>query len=193
MRELERRRAQEAADRVFAQKQQQQEEDEDEDEWFPTKSTSSFHYTAPLSIQLPNTLNPLERQRPGTPDMMTPMGAEFQPPTRAVPLSYEGALSSKEAMVQPYRGADESLPPQQVASGEQMRPQSNSASMAASSAFIPLGASVPESLNESLGRSTSLSAPYTIPGTTQRVIRRPVTAAQAAKAAAKAAPAAAPL
>ena len=168
MRELERRRAQEAADRVFA-SQVEEEEVKPTPRWMkkvtPMSSSSAssstrgtplanydFAFATPLKILLPNTLNPLERQRSDTPDMMTPMGSEFQAPGRAFPSSYEGPLSSKEAMAEPYRGADESLPPQEVASGEQMVPVSNTIEVSSSSAFAPLRASVPESQSDSLER-----------------------------------------
>jgi hypothetical protein len=183
MRELERRRAQEAADRMFASQVEEEEvkptprrmkktpmssssasstpmEWSKMPPWGHTSSSTrgtplanyDFSFATPLNILLPNTLNPLERQRSSTPDMMTPMGAEFQAPGRAVPLSYEGPLSSKEAMAQPYRGADESLPPQEVASGEQMVPQNNTLEVSSSSAFAPLQASMPESQSDSLER-----------------------------------------
>jgi hypothetical protein len=165
MRELERRKAQEAADRMFASQVEEEEVKPTPRRMktvTPISSRSStrgtplanydFSFATPLNILLPNTLNPLERQRSITPDMMTPMGAEFQAPGRAVPLSYEGPLSSKEAMAQPYRGADESLPPQEVASGEQMVPQTNTIEVSSSSAFAPLQASMPESQSDSLER-----------------------------------------
>ena len=205
MRELERRKAQEAADRMFA---SQVEEEEGRTPRRMKKVTPmsvsstrgtplanyDFSFASPLKILLPNTLNPLERQGTRTPDMMTPMGAAFQAPSRAVPLSYEGPLSSKEAMAQPYRGADESLPPQEVASGEQMVPQTNTIEPS-SSAFVPLQASMPESQSDSLGRSTSapMRSGYKIPGTNQLVIRRPIVARVApAPAPAPVAPAPAP-
>ena len=103
--------------------------------------------------------------------MMTPMGDEFQPPMRAFPNLYEGSLSSKEAMAEPYRGADESLPPQEVASGEQMVPNTSSISVSSSSAFVPLGASLPESESDSAERLVPLSKLQTV--------KRPVVAIKA--------------
>ena len=196
MRELERRKAQEAADRVFASRV---EEEEEEVKPTPTRmkrvtprathgsrspkgratpmvsstqgtprANYDFSFASPLNILLPNTLNRLERQRSDTPPMMTPMGDEFQPPMRAFPNSYEGSLSSKEAMAEPYRGADESLPPQEVASGEQMVPNTSSISVSSSSAFAPLGASLPE--------SQSVSAERLVPLSKLLTVKRPITA-----------------
>lgn len=187
MRELERRKAQEAADRVFASRVE-----EEEVKPTPTRKTVSpmvsstqgtprtnydFSFASPLNILIPNTLNRLERQRSATPEMMTPMGDEFQPPIRAFPDLYEGSLSSKEAMAQPYRGADESLPLQQVASGEQMVPNTSSISVSSSSVFVPLGASLPESQSDSAERVET-------PLLKKLAVKRPLTPAQAAARAA---------
>jgi hypothetical protein len=176
MKELEKRRAQEAADRVFATRVKEEEEDLSPKKIYSPpvsgSGTPKVKYDfaqpiplRPLSSLLPDTLNPLQRQRSITPNIIIPEAGSFQLPSRAISPSYTGSLSSKEAMsAPPYRGADESLPLQPRASGDQMVPESNVASVAASSLYVPQRSFFPESQSDSLGRSVSAPA-YRIPGT----------------------------
>lgn len=176
MAEMNRRKAQEEGDRVFA----KQVEAKQVEEETPSRSSVMSDFSQaraipirPLSGLLPGTLNSFQRSTPS----VTP-SSSFILPQRAISPSYTGPMSSIEAMsAEPYRGADESLPIQPVATGAQMVPAMASSAVASSSQYIPLGASKPESQGDSLGRT--ISAPprsYTIPGTDTVVIKRPVIA-----------------
>jgi hypothetical protein len=187
MKELEKSRAQEAADRVFATRVKEEEEDLSPKKLYSPpvsgigtpKVKYDFAFAQPIPLRplsslFPDTLNPLQRQRSITPDIIIPETGSFRLPSRAISPSYTGSLSSKEAMsAPPYRGADESLPLQPRASGDQMVPESNVASVAASSLYVPQRSFFPESQSDSVGRSVSAPA-YRIPGTTKiGGVRRP--------------------
>ena len=186
MKELDRRKAQEEADKVFAERVFAEQERKRSPSPVTIRSGRStpvvnydFSTARPLSGLLPNTLNMMERQRSSTPDMIVPAPGSFRAPIRAISPSYEGSLSSKEAMsAEPYRGADESLPIQEPASGEQMVPSIASSTMASASAFAPLGASRPETMAESLSRGRLL---IMVPGSSppRYMIKRPVSPAPA--------------
>lgn len=184
MAEINRRKAQEAGDRVFAkeveEKQTKRSPSPVGDYFSRTSSSVMSDFSQaraipirPLSGLLPGTLNSFQRS---TASSVTP-SSSFILPQRAISPSYTGSMSSKEAIsAEPYRGADESLPIQPVATGAQMVPAMASSAMASSSQYIPLGASKPESQGDSLGRSVSAPLRYVIPGTNTLVRKKPVIA-----------------
>lgn len=222
MKELEKRKAQVAADRVFADSLARHRQDvspvpsgtvtpEVKHDW-PTTVTPP-PMIRPITTMLSPTLGrlqpmTLQRQESYTPPIMTPSVSAFVS-SRAIPADYTGSLSLLESQTGQfggYRGADETLPSQPAASGEMMKPVDANKDVSQPSAFVPIGASQPESVGDSAERagavalptgygkgpagmlikkpdvetlSRSVSAPmrgYTIPGTSQRVMRRPVAA-----------------
>ena len=224
MKELEKRKAQVAADRVFADSLARHRQDvspvpsgtvtpEVKHDW-PTTVTPP-PLMRPIATMLSPTLGrlqpmTLQRQESYTPPIMTPSVSAFVS-SRAIPADYTGSLSLLESQTGQfggYRGADETLPSQPAVSGEMMKPVDANKDVSQPSAFVPIGASQPESVGDSAERagavalltgygkgpagmlikkpdvetlSRSVSAPirgYTIPGTSQRVMRRPIVTAK---------------
>ncbi len=117
----------------------------------------------PVTSLTSNTLEPLKRQESQTPEIITPQ-ASFMAPKRVISPSYMGPLSSQEAMrAEPYRGADPSLPAQPVASGEQMEAKDASIEASANSSYYALGAQAPESVEEAVDRSSSIAGDIGLP------------------------------
>ena len=210
MKELEKRKAQVEADKVFAQSLSKTKEEPSPVPSGSVTPTMNWRVSPPplmrpIATMMSSPLGKLDpfklqRQDSITPEIMTPTMSAFAP-IRAIPTSYTGALSSREAMsAEPYRGADENIPSQQAVSGQEMKPVDANVDASQPSAYVPLGASQPESVGDSAERasavastdyfksssgkiikkpeveSRSVSAPvkaYTIPGTKTMVIPRP--------------------
>lgn len=142
--ELSTRRQQEEGDKVVAKKLEAEET--------PTG-------IRPLQSLFPNTLDPLNRRSespPSPPPILTPV------PQRIIPSSYTGPLSSAEAG-EPYRGADESLPLQPVASGDQMFPSAAAQAASSSSSYHALNAQAPESIDDAVDRSSGIAGDIGLP------------------------------
>jgi hypothetical protein len=139
-------------------------------------ATPIMSYSTSISVPPIQTLNPLEPQRTATPPIMTPVLSRQSSsiPTTAIRLSpswsWSGAMSSREAG---YMGADESLPIQAPASGENMRPEDASQDASQPSSFVPLGASQPESVDDSVERASAVASPAPVRMSRPRIITRP--------------------
>jgi hypothetical protein len=149
--ELSTRRQQEQTDKVYAKKVVEEERTSS-----PTPSpTVGFR---PLQSLFPNTLDILLSpvSTPSPPPILTPV------PQRIIPSSYTGPLSSAEAG-EPYRGADESLPLQPVASGDQMFPSAAAQAASSSSSYHALNAQAPESIDDAVDRSSGIAGDIGLP------------------------------
>jgi hypothetical protein len=178
MKEFEKRKAQVEGDKVFARSFAKKMEEPS-----PVPSgtvTPTMDWDVPPRMMRPvatmmssplGRLDPfkLQRQDSITPEMMTPTMSAFAP-VRAIPTSYTGPLSSREAMsAEPYRGADENIPSQPAVSGQEMKPVDVNVDASQPSAHVPLGASQPESIEDSAERAGDVAAP----GSTSRTTRVP--------------------
>lgn len=151
--EITARKQQEQADKAYAKKVVEEERTST-----PTPSSTPTVGFRPLQSMFPNTLDILRSpvSTPSPPPIVTPV------PRRALPSSYEGPLSSAEAG-EPYYGADESLPLQPVASGEQMVPSAASHAASSSSSYHALDAQAPESVDDALERSSGIAGDIGLP------------------------------
>jgi len=185
MKELEKRKAQVEADKVFAQSLARKKEEPS-----PVPSgtvTPEMKYDIqpppmirPIATVLSPTLGRLQpmtiqRQESYTPPIMTPISEAI--PARAIPADYKGSLSLLEAQTGQfggYRGADETLPSQPAVSGEMMKPVDANKDVSQPSAFVPIGASQPESVGDSAERAGAVAIPagYAV-GPAGRLFKRP--------------------
>jgi hypothetical protein len=197
MKEMEKRKIQEDVDKVFAQSLFRKKEEPSPVPSGAVTPIMDWRVSPPPMIRPIATmmsspigrLEPFKRQDSVTPPIMTPTMSAFAP-VRAIPTNYTGALSSREAMLaEPYRGADENIPSQPAVSGQEMKPVDANVDASQPSAYVPLGASQPESIGDSAERASAVAAPaqkqsrsvsapvkrisYVIPGTATRVMRRP--------------------